>query len=93
MDMRFTWDEVKRASNIAKHGVDFVDAVMVFTGPFVERPDRRKDYGEDRFEAVGFVDDLCLVVIFARPGGAFRIISARRGGRRDLARYQALFAG
>jgi len=27
----FEWDENKRLSNLAKHGLDFVDAVVVFS--------------------------------------------------------------
>ncbi|WP_414710274.1 BrnT family toxin [Pseudorhodoplanes sp.] len=29
----FEWDESKRQTNIAKHGIDFVDAVAVFDDP------------------------------------------------------------
>jgi uncharacterized DUF497 family protein len=28
--MRFEWDERKRLSNLAKHGLDFLDADLVF---------------------------------------------------------------
>ncbi len=30
--MRFVWDEEKRNSNVAKHGLDFADAEKVFSG-------------------------------------------------------------
>lgn len=29
MNMEFEWDEAKRRSNLAKHGVDFTDAAQV----------------------------------------------------------------
>jgi uncharacterized protein len=28
--MRFEWDETKRRSNIAKHGIDFLRARLIF---------------------------------------------------------------
>ena len=46
--MEVEWDEQKRHTNIAKHGVDFVAAARVFDGPILEVEDRRRDYGEMR---------------------------------------------
>ncbi|MEY4209649.1 MAG: Ribonuclease toxin, BrnT, of type toxin-antitoxin system, partial [Pseudomonadota bacterium] len=38
--MKFDWDENKNKANIQKHGVDFQDAVYVFSDPFqLNRPD------------------------------------------------------
>ena len=34
--MDFEWDESKRLANVAKHGIDFSDAVQIFEGNFVE---------------------------------------------------------
>jgi len=39
--MKYEWDEAKRAANLAKHGVDFADAVGVLqdlANLTVERP-------------------------------------------------------
>ena len=47
--MRFEWDETKRAANLAKHGIDFVDALEMFAAPMLVRSDERKDYGEPRW--------------------------------------------
>jgi len=46
--VRFEWDEAKRHANIAKHGVDFLDAPEMFEGPMLVAPDTRKEYGESR---------------------------------------------
>ena len=40
--MELEWDEQKRHTNIAKHGVDFVAAARVFDGPILEVEDRRR---------------------------------------------------
>jgi uncharacterized DUF497 family protein len=49
--MLFEWDEKKRQSNLAKHSVDFQDALRIFEGPVFEKAKRSR--GEDRVLAVG----------------------------------------
>ncbi|MGH7517294.1 MAG: BrnT family toxin [Gemmatimonadales bacterium] len=73
----YEWDSAKRESNLRKHGVDFLNAVRIFEGPVLERQDRRLDYGETRFVALGRVEDAVLAVVWTPRGSAFRIISAR----------------
>jgi uncharacterized DUF497 family protein len=34
--MRFTWDEAKRAANLRKHDLDFVDVPEVFAAFLIE---------------------------------------------------------
>lgn len=91
--MDFDWDEDKRRTNIDKHGVDFLDAALIFEGPFLARVDGRTDYGEVRMTAFGSTDGTPYVVVFTIRGTAVRLISARKGGRRDRRKYQAGFAG
>jgi uncharacterized DUF497 family protein len=78
MDAEFEWDECKAAENVTKHGVSFETARLVFKDIFaIERPDNRFDYGEQRFNIVGMVQDRLLSVIYAVRGQRIRIISAR----------------
>jgi uncharacterized DUF497 family protein len=56
------WDEAKRRANIEKHGIDFVDAVEIFAGQFIETEDRRRDYGERRYRAVGQLGEQIIQV-------------------------------
>jgi hypothetical protein len=37
--MAFEWDAAKNAANIAKHGIDFDDAIRIFDGPVLEKAD------------------------------------------------------
>lgn len=37
----FEWDPAKRFANLAKHGVDFVDASGIFWRPVLETTDER----------------------------------------------------
>lgn len=45
----FTWDEAKRQENLEKHGIDFVDAEIIFAGYTITAEDIREAYGEQRF--------------------------------------------
>ena len=46
----FEWDERKRQGNIARHGIDFIDVLPLFSQPdALVFEDNRKDYGESRY--------------------------------------------
>jgi uncharacterized DUF497 family protein len=86
----FEWDSAKNRANVAKHRVDFSDAVAIFADFVVEAPDLRQDYGELRFRAFGEAKGEVLCVVFTWRGERRRIIGARKAGRRERANYQAV---
>jgi hypothetical protein len=43
--MEFTWSEAKRTANLKAHGLDFVDAPLVFDGVTFTFEDDRFSYG------------------------------------------------
>lgn len=81
----FEWDDAKAASNLAKHGVAFVEAVAAFADPRrVILPDTEHSRSESRWYCVGRVGDAILTVRFTRRSKRVRIIGAgywRRGKR------------
>jgi hypothetical protein len=77
--VRFTWDERKRKSNIRKHGLDFRKAHKVFAGATFCIPDRRLDYGEERFVTLGLLDADVVVIVHTETKDEIRIISMRKG--------------
>jgi uncharacterized DUF497 family protein len=88
--VQFEWDVAKAASNHAKHGIDFDDALRVFSDPWrLVAEDERRDYGERRFRVLGRVDDRILFVVCTWRGGVCRLISARRADARERRRYEA----
>jgi uncharacterized protein len=89
--MGFQWDPRKNAANMAKHGVDFEDAIGVFQNPFLEWQDTRKGYGERRFVVIGMVDAVTLTVVYAERGSDRRIVSARRASRYERKLHRAAF--
>jgi uncharacterized DUF497 family protein len=83
--MLFEWHETKRQANLAKHLVDFADAVRIFDGPVFEKLQRR--YGESRVLVVGLLGDIVIVVVYTMRGKRRRIISARRANRNERQDY------
>ena len=84
------WDDLKGASNLERHRIDFADLDDVFDGRFAPiAEDQRWDYGEKRFnmlvERSGFILNVTLAV---RPP-KHRIISARLAGRKERRTFHA----
>lgn len=72
------WDEKKAAINKQKHGVSFEDAALVFTDiNRIERRDKTHSQDEDRWQAIGMVEDI-LFVVYTERVETLRIIMARK---------------
>jgi uncharacterized DUF497 family protein len=78
---------------MAKHGIDFDDAVRIFEGPVLEKVDQRRNYGEERIATVGVANGLDLFVVYTVRKGNRRIISARRANRHEREAYRRAQAG
>jgi uncharacterized protein len=93
-ELSFEWDEEKDAANIKNHGIDFLDAALIFENPRMEATDDRADYGELRCIALGLSGETVLHVVYTwRGDDVVRIISARRANRHDAEKYyRAIFA-
>ncbi len=88
--MDFEWDENKNAINMAKHKIDFADAVHIFLdNNRIEREDYRVDYGEQRFQTIGSSEYGILFVIYTErePDGTIRLISARKANKQEKNYY------
>lgn len=93
--MHFEWDLAKAASNAAKHGVTFEEAIEVFGDDVVafERLDTTRS-DEDRYQTLGpIARGLVLVVWTERRDDVVRIISARLATRAERAEYAQYVKG
>lgn len=90
--MRFEWDETKRLKNIEKHGLDFIDAVVLFSNPHLKGLAQTKNE-EDRQLATGMIEDICVTAVFTMRGSTIRIISMRRARDAEREKYQNVFQG
>lgn len=87
--MQFEWDEQKNAVNIAKHGIDFVDAPSIFAAPVLTALDTRQNYGEDRWIGIGLLRSRAVVVVYTEPNeNVIRIISVRKALIHEQKRFE-----
>lgn len=86
--MKYQWDKNKAASNLQKHGIEFADAVSVFSDELaITIPDNRFD--EERFVTIGTdVFGRILVIVFTWRSEDIRLISARLAERRERKQYE-----
>jgi putative transcriptional regulator len=77
------WDPRKNLQNYRKHGIKFEDACGIFDDPNLTQETDDRDYGEDRWIAIGRMDLEILVVVYTERNGKERILSARKAKRRE----------
>jgi uncharacterized protein len=86
--MRLGYDPQKNAWNIRERGRSFDDVAMLDWSTAAIRQDKRKDYGEDRFQAlVEGAGGKPYVVVFTMRGETMWIISLRRARNRERKSY------
>ena len=86
--MEVEWDPKKAERNLRKHGVEFVDAVIVLDD---ERAITLLDDhpSEERYLTFGMdAQGRVLAISYALKGDTIRIISARKATSRERAQYE-----
>jgi uncharacterized DUF497 family protein len=91
--MDFEWDGLKAVGNLGKHGIDFADALDVFSETELLIVVDRQRYSEFRCRAIGRVNGQILSVAYAMRAEVCRIISTRRASRNERKHYRALSTG
>ena len=85
--MTVAWDEAKRASNLAKHGVDFAIVKAAHFRAALVHADTRVDYGEVRLFALVPIADRLHALVYTIETRAVRIISLRLASQKEVAAY------
>jgi uncharacterized DUF497 family protein len=86
--MELERDEAKRLRTLEERGLDF-EAVMRFEfETAVTRPDLKKNYGEERFNSMGYLDGMLCNLCWTVRGKRFRIISLRKCNERERKKYE-----
>ena len=78
------FDPAKDTVNLSKHGISlarWIDLDIKVT--FV---DDRSDYGEVRYRAYGYIDDVAYCLAFTSRNGQVRPISLRRAHAKEMKR-------
>jgi uncharacterized DUF497 family protein len=85
--MAFEFDSRKSAANLAKHGIDFVEAQRLWEDPdLLVIPARTED--EPRWLIIGRIDAKLWSAVVTSRGDAIRIISVRRSRDDEVALYE-----
>ena len=86
MDIEF--DDIKNEKNIRERGIDFKLAADFDLATAKIHADTRKDYGEERFIALGYIEERLFSMVFTVRGDILRVISLRKANKREVRRYE-----
>ena len=73
---------------LSPQAVSFEDAEQVFSGPCVTFEDDRFSYGEERLVTLGLLAGRLVVIAHSPRDEGTRIISMRKGNRREQKIYK-----
>jgi hypothetical protein len=86
--LAYQWDRGKAAANRLKHGIDFADAVTVFSDELAQTIEELSA-DEPRFVTMGLsAAAQVLVVVYTWRGDRIRVISARAATPRERRAYE-----
>ncbi len=84
----FEFDESKSQANLSKHGINFIDAQLLWNDPMLlEIPAKTED--EPRFLAIGLINGKHWSAILTYRGKNIRLISVRRSRTEEVALYES----
>ena len=86
--MNISYDPGKNEKNIAERGISFEQVVEFEWSSALIVEDSRKDYGEPRFQALGFIGKRLHAQVFTPRAGLVHVISLRKANRREVKRYE-----
>ncbi len=83
-----TFDPAKNEANIRGRGLPFslVKDEFDWASALIGE-DKRRDYGERRYEALGYVGSRLHVVVYAPAANSVRVISFRKANKREVRKY------
>ena len=72
--MNFEWDENKSDECFAERGFDFAYVTRAFVDPNrIIKKDTRWNYGEERYQLLGAIDQRFFFVAYTLHGSAFEL--------------------
>lgn len=86
--IEFEFDERKSATNLAKHGIDFIDAQLLWLDPDMLEIAARTD-DEPRFLVIGRINTNRWSAVITYRESRIRIISVRRSRNEEVSLYES----
>jgi uncharacterized protein len=86
--LTFEFDEPKSQVNLSKHGIDFIDAQLLWNDSgLLEIPAKTED--EPRYLVIGLIDGKHWSAVVTYRGTNIRLISVRRSRTEEAALYES----
>ena len=85
--IKFEFDDSKSSSNLEKHGIDFIDAQLLWFDPdLLEIPAKTED--EPRYLVIGRIKEKHWSAVITYRESKVRIISVRRSRNEEVFYYE-----
>lgn len=85
--MEITFDPVKNARNIRVRGLSFERTVDFDFESTIVTIDERREYGETRIVAAGYMDGRLHVLCFVETDAGIRVVSFLNANLREVNKY------
>jgi uncharacterized DUF497 family protein len=86
--MEIAFDSVKNVRNIELRGLSFERVVDFEFETALFSPDQRRDYGEVRIRALGWLDKRLHALVFVETRQGIRVVSFRKANKREVNIYE-----
>ena len=87
--MTVEFDPAKNGINRDKHGIDLSLAAEFEFETALEKVDDRREYGEIRYQAMGYIAGRLHLMVYTMRGDVVRVISLRKANQREIEEYEA----
>ncbi|CCI00680.1 conserved hypothetical protein [Microcystis aeruginosa PCC 9443] len=85
----FEYDENKSQTNLAKHGIDFIKAQQLWEDANLLEFPARKVEDEERFFAIGIINQKYWTAVITYRTDIIRIVSVRRSRTEEIKVYES----
>jgi len=85
--MELEYDHKKNRRNIEQRGISFEFVARFEWDSAIVWQDNRRDYGEIRYCALGYIGERIFQLAFTMRGDTLRVISLRKANQREVKRY------
>jgi len=86
--MKIEFDPEKNEKNIRDRGINFELAADFDLATAKIWPDMRRDYGEARYIALGYIGERLHSLVFTVRNDVLRVISLRKANQREVRSYE-----
>lgn len=84
----FEFSETKSQANLSKHGIDFIDAQLLWNDPWLLEIQATTE-DEPRYLVIGLINGKHWSAVVTYRGANIRLISVRRSRTEEVALYES----